>query len=46
MFMMFWATLVLFGSFFRGPSFEWVWPWTQHCSTVVHPDKTCLFFEF
>jgi menaquinol-cytochrome c reductase cytochrome b/c subunit len=46
MFMMFWATLVLFGSFFRGPSFEWVWPWTQHCSSVVHPDKTCLFFEF
>jgi menaquinol-cytochrome c reductase cytochrome b/c subunit len=46
MFMMFWATLVMFGSFFRGPSFEWVWPWTQHCSSVVHPDKTCLFFEF
>jgi menaquinol-cytochrome c reductase cytochrome b/c subunit len=46
MFMMFWATLVMAGSFFRGPSFEWVWPWTQHCSTSVHPDKTCLFFEF
>jgi len=46
MFMMFWATLVLAGSFFRGPSFEWVWPWTQTCSTPVHPDKTCLFFEF
>ena len=46
MFMMFWATLVLSGSFFRGPSFEWVWPWTQHCSMPVHPDKTCLFFEF
>jgi menaquinol-cytochrome c reductase cytochrome b/c subunit len=46
MFMMFWSVLVLSGSFFRGPSFEWVWPWTQHCSTAVHPDKTCLFFEF
>jgi menaquinol-cytochrome c reductase cytochrome b/c subunit len=46
MFMMFWATLVLAGSFFRGPSFEWVWPWTETCSTPVHPDKTCLFFEF
>jgi hypothetical protein len=45
MFMMFWAVLVLSGSFFRGPSFEWVWPWTEHCSTPVHPDKTCLFFE-
>ncbi len=46
MFLMFWSILVLSGSFFRGPSFEWVWPWTQHCSTVIHPDKTCLFFEF
>ena len=46
MFMMFWSILVLSGSFFRGPSFEWVWPWTQTCSTPVHPDKTCLFFEF
>jgi menaquinol-cytochrome c reductase cytochrome b/c subunit len=46
MFMMFWSILVLSGSFFRGPSFEWVWPWTQHCSTAIHPDKTCLFFEF
>jgi menaquinol-cytochrome c reductase cytochrome b/c subunit len=46
MFMMFWAILVLSGSFFRGPSFEWVWPWTETCSTPVHPDKTCLFFEF
>ena len=45
MFLMFWSILVLSGSFFRGPSFEWVWPWTQHCSTPVHPDKTCLFFE-
>ena len=46
MFLMFWSILVLSGSFFRGPSFEWVWPWTQTCSTPVHPDKTCLFFEF
>jgi hypothetical protein len=46
MFLMFWSVLVINGSFFRGPSFEWVWPWTQHCSTPVHPDKTCLFFEF
>ena len=46
MFMMFWSILVLSGSFFRGPSFEWVWPWTQHCSTAIHPDKTCLFFDF
>jgi menaquinol-cytochrome c reductase cytochrome b/c subunit len=45
MFLMFWAILVLSGSFFRGPSFEWVWPWTQTCSTPVHPDPTCLFFE-
>jgi menaquinol-cytochrome c reductase cytochrome b/c subunit len=46
MFLMFWAVLVIAGSFFRGPSFEWVWPWTQNCSTPVHPDSTCLFFEF
>src|SRR6266511_1115918 len=46
MFLMFWAVLVMAGSFFRGPSFEWVWPWTQNCSTPVHPDSTCLFFEF
>jgi hypothetical protein len=45
MFMMFWSVLVLSGSFFRGPSFEWVWPWTETCSTPAHPDKTCLFFE-
>jgi menaquinol-cytochrome c reductase cytochrome b/c subunit len=45
-FMMFWSILVLSGSFFRGPSFEWVWPWTETCSTPIHPDKTCLFFEF
>ena len=46
MFLMFWAILVLAGSFFRGPGFNWVWPWTETCSTVEHPDKTCLFFEF
>jgi menaquinol-cytochrome c reductase cytochrome b/c subunit len=46
MFLMFWAILVLAGSFFRGPGFNWVWPWTETCSTVAHPDKTCLFFEF
>jgi menaquinol-cytochrome c reductase cytochrome b/c subunit len=45
-FLMFWAILVLAGSFFRGPGFNWVWPWTETCSTVAHPDKTCLFFEF
>jgi menaquinol-cytochrome c reductase cytochrome b/c subunit len=46
MFLMFWAVLVIAGSFFRGPSFEWVWPWTQNCSTPAHPDSTCLFFDF
>ncbi|HEV8425608.1 MAG TPA: menaquinol-cytochrome c reductase cytochrome b subunit [Actinomycetes bacterium] len=45
-FLMFWAILVLAGSFFRGPGFNWVWPWTETCSSVTHPDKTCLFFEF
>jgi quinol---cytochrome c reductase cytochrome c subunit, bacillus type len=45
-FLMFWAILVLAGSFFRGPGFNWVWPWTETCATVTHPDKTCLFFEF
>ena len=45
-FMMFWAILVLAGSFFRGPSFEWVWPWTTNCASAEHPDPTCLFFEF
>ncbi len=29
MFLMFWATLVIIGSFFRGPGFNWVWPWSQ-----------------
>ena len=46
MFMMFWAVLVLSGSFFRGPGFNWVWPWTQHCASNLHPDKACVFFEF
>jgi menaquinol-cytochrome c reductase cytochrome b/c subunit len=45
MFLMFWAILVLIGSFFRGPGYNWVWPWTTNCSTPVHPDSTCLFFE-
>jgi len=45
MFLMFWAVLVLNGSFFRGPGFNWVWPWQETCSSVVHPDKACLFFE-
>ncbi|MCA1834433.1 MAG: menaquinol-cytochrome c reductase cytochrome b subunit, partial [Actinobacteria bacterium] len=26
-FVMFWAVLVIVGSFFRGPGFNWVWPW-------------------
>lgn len=34
MFIMFWATLVIIGSFFRGPGFNFVWPW-----------KTGLFFD-
>src|SRR5919198_3391253 len=46
MFLMFWAVLVLSGSFFRGPGFNWVWPWTQHCASNLHPDKACVFFEF
>src|SRR5919198_4460279 len=45
MFLMFWAVLVLNGSFFRGPGFNWVWPWQQTCSSITHPDKACLFFE-
>jgi menaquinol-cytochrome c reductase cytochrome b/c subunit len=45
MFMMFWAVLVLNGSFFRGPGFNWVWPWQETCSSVTHPDKACVFFE-
>ena len=46
MFLMFWAILVMAGSFFRGPSFEWVWPWMNNCSSVIHPDPACIFFEF
>ncbi len=46
MFLMFWAILVMAGSFFRGPGFNWVWPWTQTCQSITHPDKACLFFEF
>ncbi len=29
MFMMFWAVLVIIGSFFRGPGFNFVFPWTD-----------------
>jgi hypothetical protein len=28
-FLMFWAVLVMIGSFFRGPGFNWIWPWSQ-----------------
>jgi hypothetical protein len=34
MFIMFWSVLVIIGSFFRGPGFNWIWPW-----------KTGLFFD-
>ena len=34
MFIMFWAVLVITGSFFRGPGFNWIWPW-----------KSGLFFD-
>jgi quinol---cytochrome c reductase cytochrome c subunit, bacillus type len=44
-FLMFWAVLVLNGSFFRGPGFNWVWPWQNTCTSIAHPDKACLFFE-
>ncbi|HWB73193.1 MAG TPA: hypothetical protein VG452_13345 [Egibacteraceae bacterium] len=26
-YLVFWAVLVIVGSFFRGPGFNWVWPW-------------------
>jgi hypothetical protein len=29
LFMVFWATLVMVGSFFRGPGLNWVWPWVD-----------------
>ena len=29
MLFMFGATLTIIGSFFRGPGYNWVWPWTQ-----------------
>ena len=29
MFLMFWAVLVIIGSFFRGPGFNFVVPWTE-----------------
>ncbi|HKE97576.1 MAG TPA: menaquinol-cytochrome c reductase cytochrome b subunit [Actinomycetes bacterium] len=28
-FLMFWAVLVILGSFFRGPGFNFIWPWSQ-----------------
>ena len=28
-FMVFWAILTIIGSFFRGPGFNWVWPWVD-----------------
>ena len=34
MFIMFWSVLVIIGSFFRGPGFNFIWPW-----------KTGLFFD-
>jgi hypothetical protein len=34
MFIMFWSVLVIIGSFFRGPGFNWIWPW-----------KSGLFFD-
>ena len=45
MFLMFWTVLVLNGSFFRGPGFNWVWPWQETCQSIVHPSKACLFFD-
>ena len=27
--LMFWSVLVLIGSFFRGPGFNFVWPWVE-----------------
>jgi len=33
-FILFWAVLVIIGSFFRGPGFNFIWPW-----------KTGLFFD-
>jgi hypothetical protein len=28
-FLVFWTMLTLAGSFFRGPGFNWVWPWVD-----------------
>jgi menaquinol-cytochrome c reductase cytochrome b/c subunit len=28
-FVVFWAILTIIGSFFRGPGFNWVWPWVD-----------------
>ncbi len=29
LFLVFWATLTITGSFFRGPGLNWVWPWVD-----------------
>jgi hypothetical protein len=44
-FLMFWAVLVIIGSFFRGPGFNFVFPWTETCQSAIHPESACLFFE-
>ena len=31
--LMFWAVLVMIGSFFRGPGFNFVLPWATACSS-------------
>jgi quinol-cytochrome oxidoreductase complex cytochrome b subunit len=28
-YMVFWGVLTIIGSFFRGPGFNWVWPWVD-----------------
>jgi quinol-cytochrome oxidoreductase complex cytochrome b subunit len=28
-YMVFWGVLTIVGSFFRGPGFNWVWPWVD-----------------
>jgi menaquinol-cytochrome c reductase cytochrome b/c subunit len=28
-FLAFWTILTIIGSFFRGPGFNWVWPWVD-----------------
>jgi quinol-cytochrome oxidoreductase complex cytochrome b subunit len=43
MFMMYWATLTTIGSFFRGPGWNFVYPWDD-CGTSEQA-RHCLFFE-